>query len=206
MLELSVHQFVSHLPAEQQGQYLYDKQAFLAFLRQQFRSNEAAKRTLFEAAVHYARRDRIQVICLPDERQAAQAITYAYMRLGEELRIRGKVGPRQSRFKVYRTRPKPQKQPNRTTGTSYGRFHTVETTVNGRSEKIQQYPSDITWKEARAFQTNLDYELPDITLEPEYHTTGATAHFKANSYPTGWGRLYIDGECVDRIRCYPEGH
>lgn len=61
MLKLSVQQFVSHLPAEQRGPVLISQEAFLAFLRSEFRCNDRSKRALTEAAVSYA--ERKGVIC-----------------------------------------------------------------------------------------------------------------------------------------------
>ena len=91
MLKLSVSQFICHLPAEQQGPVLVSQEAFLAFLRLEFRCNDRSRRALTQAAVTYAERKQVMVHCLADERFAAKAVIYAYMRLGEELVRRGKV-------------------------------------------------------------------------------------------------------------------
>ena len=85
------------------------------------------------------------------------------------------------------------------------RFRTVETTINGRRERIEQYPLDITWQEARAFQQNDLYDLPDVDVHEEYAETGKTAHFEASSKTTGWAYLYLDGQAVERIRCWEVG-
>ena len=200
MLKLSVSQFVSHLPVEQQGSVLVSQEAFLAFLRSEFRCNEGSKRALVEAATVYAERKQVMVHCLADERFAAKAVIYAYMRLGEELVRRGKVEKPKSHFRVYRRKQaKPIEQPTNI------RFRTVETSVNGRRERITQYPADITWAEAKGFQFDALYELPDITVEPEYHETGETAHIDASSHRTGWGWLKVEGEAVSRIRCWEVG-
>ena len=197
MLKLSVSQFVGHLPVEQQGSVLKSQEAFLAFLRSEFRCNDLSKRALVEAATVYAERKGVMVHCLADERYAAKAVIYAYMRLGEELVKRGKVEKPRSHFKVYRRKQvKPAEKPTNT------RFRTVETFVNGRRERITQYPADITWAEARNFQVDALYELPDITVEPEHQETGETAHFGASSRPTGWAWLKVEGEVVSRIRCW----
>lgn len=137
------------------------------------------------------------VHCLADERFAAKAVMYATMRLGDELVKRGKVAKPKSHFKVYkRKQAKPVEKPAST------RFRTVETFVNGRRERITQYPADITWQEAKQFQHDPLYDLPDIIVEPEYQVTGETAHFEASSRPTGWGWLKIEGEAVSRVRCW----
>ena len=197
MLKLSVSQFVDHLPVEQQGSVLVSQEAFLAFLRSEFRCNDRSKQALVEAATVYAERKQVMVHCLADERFAAKAVIYAYMRLGEELVRRGKVEKPKSHFRVYRRKQvKPVEKPVST------RFRTVETFINGRKERITQYPADITWAEAKGFQFDALYELPDITVEPEYHETGETAHFGASSRKTGWGWLKVEGEVVSRIRCW----
>ena len=197
MLKLSVSQFVGHLPVEQQGPVLVSQEAFLAFLRSEFRCNDRSKRALTEAAVCYAEHKGVMVHCLADERFAAKAVVYVYMRLGEELVKRGKVSKPKSHFKVYqRKQVKPADKPVST------RFRTVETFVNGRRERIAQYPADITWQEAKEFQADPLYDLPDIDLEPEYQTTSETAHFEGSSRRTGWGWLKIEGEAVSRIRCW----
>ena len=93
MLKLSVQQFVSHLPLEQQRLVLRSQEAFLAFLRREFRRNDRSKRALVEAATAYAERQGVTVHCLTTERYAAKAVVYAYMRLGDELAALGrKVG------------------------------------------------------------------------------------------------------------------
>jgi hypothetical protein len=196
MLKLSVHQFVSHLPAEQQGYVLYSKEAFLDFLRSEFRNNERTRRALGEAAVACARRERVLVDALPDEREAARAVVYAYVRLADELRRRGKVKPPRKTQYTYWVEPTARKPKTR--------FVVVETTVNGRRERIEQYPPDVTWEEARAFQRNPDYELPDVGLEPEIAEVGETAHFGASQHPTGWGWCLFDGEPVGRVRCWDD--
>lgn len=196
MLKLSVHQFVAHLPMEQQGAVLTSKEAFLAFLRTEFHRNDRTRRALGEAAVACARRERVLVDALPDEREGAKAVIYAYMRLADELRRRGKVMPPRKTQYTYRLEPTARKPKSR--------FTVVETTVNGRRERIAQYPLDITWEEARAFQHNPDYELPELGLEPEYALVGETAHFGAGEYPTGWGWLTIEGEMLERVRCWDE--
>ena len=137
------------------------------------------------------------VHCLADERFAAKAVIYAYMRFSEELIRRGKVTKPKSHFKVYqRKQVKPVERPTST------RFRTVETFVNGRRERITQYPADTTWAEAAQFQRDALYDLPDITVESEYQITGETAHFEGSSRPTGWGVLLIEGEAVSRVRCW----
>ena len=197
MLKLSVHQFVSHLPVEQQGPVLVSQEAFLSFLRSEFRRNDYTKRALAEAAVAYAKKEYVTVSCLADERYAAKAVIYAYMQLGDELLRRGKVVRPKSHFRVYR--PEQEAQLKREPEL---RFKSVEVSVNGYKERITQYPLDISWEEARAFQQNDLYELPEVGLEEEWHVTGATAHFEASSRPTGWGWLTIEGEAVERVRCW----
>lgn len=197
MLKLSVQQFISHLPAEQQGLVLRSQEAFLAFLRLEFRTNDRSKRALVEAATAYAERQGVTVHCLASERYAAKAVVYAYMRLGDELVKWGRVLKPKSQFKVYTREPaNPFEQP------ATARFRTVETVVNGRRERITQYPTDITWTEAKGFQHDPLYDLPEITVEPEVHETGETAHFERSSRPTGWGVLLIGGEAVGRVRCW----
>ena len=92
MLKLSVHQFVSHLPLEQQGPVLVSQEAFLSFLRSEFRCNDYTKRALAEAAVAYAKKEYVTVSCLADERYAAKAVIYAYMQLGDEAAPQGQGG------------------------------------------------------------------------------------------------------------------
>ena len=197
MLKLSVQQFVNHLPAEQQGPVLRSQEAFLAFLRSEFRTNDRSKRALVEAATRYAERQGVTVHCLASERFAAKAVVYAYMRLGDELVKRGKVTKPKSHLKVYRREPaRPAQQP------ATARFRTVETVVNGRRERITQYPADVTWAEAETFQHDPLYDLPEIDLEPEVLETGETAHFEKSSRPTGWGTLLIGGEAAGRVRCW----
>ena len=197
MLKLSVQQFISHLPAEQQGPVLQSQEAFLAFLRSEFRTNGRSKRALVEAATTYAERRGLTVHCLAGERFAAKAVVYACMRLGDELLRRGRVVRPKSQLKVYRREPaKRSQQPANT------RFRTVETVVNGRRERMTQYPADITWAEAEGFQHDPLHDLPDIDLEPEYLETGETAHFEASSRPSGWGTLLVGGEVAGRVRCW----
>ena len=197
MLKLSVQQFISHLPAEQQGLVLRSQEAFLGFLRLEFRRNDRSKRALVEAATRYAERQGVTVHCLASERFAAKALVYAYMRLGDELLRRGRVVKPKSHLKVYRRKPaEPTQQ------AASPRFRTVETTVNGRRERINQYPADITWQEAESFQHDPLYDLPDVDLEPEVLETGETAHFERSSRPSGWGTLLIGGEAVGRVRCW----
>ena len=199
MLKLSVHQFVSHLPLEQQGPVLVSQEAFLSFLRSEFRCNDYTKRALAEAAVAYAKKEYVTVSCLADERYAAKAVIYAYMQLGDELLRRGKVVRLKSHFRVYRPeQAQPKREPE-------ARFKVVEVQVNGCRERITQYPLDVTWDEARAFHHDPLYDLPEVGLEEEYHVTGATAHFEASSRPTGWGWLTIEGEAVERVRCWENG-
>lgn len=200
MLKLSVQQFVSHLPAEQQGPVLVSQKSFLAFLRAEFLANEASKRALVEAATTYARREQVMVHCLADERCAAKAVIYAYMRLGDALVRRGKVRQPRSHFRTYRRKGTRQTFPAEKQCAT--RFRTAETFINGRRERIEQYPADITWTEARAFQRNPLYDLPDVELEPEYRVTSETAHFGASTRPTGWGWLMVEGYFVERVRCW----
>lgn len=200
MLKLSVQQFVAHLPAEQQGPVLVSQEAFLAFLRTEFRANEASKRALVEAATTYAKREQVMVHCLADERYAAKAVIYAYMRLGDELIRRGKVRRPRSHFRTYRR--KGVQQAPRAERQCAARFRTAETIINGRRERIEQYPADITWTEARAFQRNPLYNLPDVEFEPEYRVTSETAHFEASKRLTGWGWLMVEGQPVERVRCW----
>lgn len=194
MLKLSVAQFISHVPFEQQGPLLVSQEAFLAFLRSEFRANDSSMRALTEAALAYAERKGVSVQCLVDERCAAKALIYAYMRLGDELVRRGKVTKPRSHFKVYRGKAQAVSTPTR--------VRTVETTVNGRRERITQYPADISWAEAREFQRDPLYDLPEIGVEPEYIESGATAHFEASSRMGSWATVLVDGEAVSRVRCW----
>lgn len=102
-----------------------------------------------------------------------------------------------SHFRVYK-----RKQVKRVEKPTSTRFRTVETFVNGRRERIEQYPADITWQEAKQFQRDVFYNLPDITVEPEYQVTGETAHFEGSSRLSGWGVLLVEGEAVSRVRCW----
>ena len=197
MLKLSVHQFVSHLPLEQQGPVLVSQEAFLSFLRSEFRRNDTTRRALAEAAVAYAKKEYVTVSCLADERYAAKAVIYAYMRMGDELLRRGEVVRPKSHYRVYR--PKQEAQP-KSQGSE--RFKSVDVSVNGYKERITQYPLDVTWEEARAFHHDPLYDLPEVGLEEEYAETSQTAHFEASSRPTGWGWLTIEGEAVERVRCW----
>ena len=176
---------------------LASQEAFLAFLRSEFGHNDRSKRALVEATTAYAEGQGVTVHCLVGERIAAKAVVYAYMRLGDELVRRGKVTKPKSHLKVYRREPaKPAQQPATT------RFRTVETVVNGRRERIAQYPADVTWAEAESFQRDPLYDLPEIAVEPEVIETDETAHFERSSRPTGWGVLLIGGEAVGRVRCW----
>ena len=199
MLRLSVYQFVSHLPIEQQGAVLVSKEAFLAFLRDEFRGCEVTKRALVEAATVYAKREQVMVSCLAEERHAAKAVIFAYMRLGDELLRRGKVEKPQSHFRVYRRKVQARAK---STSTKNTRFKTVEVFINGRKERLEQYPSDITWQEAERFQQSELYQRVEVGLEPEVAETNETAHFERASRPTGWGWLTLDGEVVERVRCF----
>lgn len=197
MLKLSVHQFISHLPVEQQGAVLVSKEAFLAFLWDEFRRCEVTKRKLVEAATVYAKREQVMVSCLAEERHAAKTVMFAYMRLGDELVRRGKVAKPQSYFRVYRRKAQARARPKRDE-----RFRAVEVFINGRKERLEQYPADITWQEAEQFQRSDLYQSGKVGLEPEVAETSETAHFESASRPTGWGWLTLDGEVVERVRCF----
>ena len=71
---LSVHQFVGHLDLEAQGAVLVSKDAFLSFLREQYRGTSdlevQAKRDLEQAAREQVNGKRLDIAALPDEREA----------------------------------------------------------------------------------------------------------------------------------------
>jgi hypothetical protein len=87
---LSVHQFVGHLDLEAQGAVLVSKDAFLSFLREQYRGTSdlevQAKRDLEQAAREQVGGNRIDIAALPDEREAAKAVLYAVMRLADKFK------------------------------------------------------------------------------------------------------------------------
>jgi hypothetical protein len=87
---LSVHQFVGHLDLESQGAVLVSKDAFLSFLREQYRGTSdleaQAKRDLEQAAREQVNGKRLEVAALPDEREAAKAVLYAVMRLADKFK------------------------------------------------------------------------------------------------------------------------
>jgi hypothetical protein len=87
---LSVHQFVGHLDLEAQGAVLVSKDAFLSFLRGQYRGTSdlevQAKRDLERAAREQVDGKRIDIAALPDEREAAKAVLYAVMRLADKFK------------------------------------------------------------------------------------------------------------------------
>jgi hypothetical protein len=87
---LSVHQFVGHLDLEAQGAVLVSKDAFLSFLREQYRGTSdlevQAKRDLERAARAQVDGRRIDIAALPDEREAAKAVLYAVMRLADKFK------------------------------------------------------------------------------------------------------------------------
>jgi hypothetical protein len=201
MLELSVDRFIHNLDSLQQGYVLYSKEAFLSYLRDAWRKDHTVRQILGEAAVAYARGERVRVSALADEREAAKGLMYAYMRLGDELRRRGKVHPKPRTLYSYRLSPPKKPVPVRVKEPSP--FKTVECTINGRRETISQYPADITWEQAAKFQHDPLHELPEIDLEPEYALTGTTAHFDESERFTGWGCLMIDGAPVERVRAWP---
>ena len=87
---LSVHQFVGHLDLEAQGAVLVSKDAFLSFLREQYRGTSdlemQAKRDLEQAAREQVNGKRLDIDALPDEREAAKAVLYAVMRLADKFK------------------------------------------------------------------------------------------------------------------------
>jgi hypothetical protein len=87
---LSVHQFVGHLNLEAQGAVLVSKDAFLSFLRGQYRGTSdlevQAKRDLEQAARAQVDGKRLEIAALPDEREAAKAVLYAVMRLADKFK------------------------------------------------------------------------------------------------------------------------
>ena len=89
---LTVAQFVSHLDPDAQGAVLYSKEAFLEFLREQFiglsESCAQVRRDLYNAAKVCLQGRRVRVDAMPDEREAAKAVLYAVMKLGDRLKAR----------------------------------------------------------------------------------------------------------------------
>ncbi len=87
---LSVHQFVSQLDLESQGALLASKEAFLAYLREQYAGQspqcQQVRRDLELAARAQVKGQRVLVEALPVERNAAQAVLYAVMKLADRLR------------------------------------------------------------------------------------------------------------------------
>ncbi len=197
-MHLSVSNLISHLPVEQQGPLLISKEAFLAYLRSDFHKNQYIKATLLEAAIAHGTHKRVYVDCLPDEGEAAKAVMYAFMQLAKELKHRGKLRTPTKTLYSYRLGPAPKAH------TTQPRFPVIETTINGKKEKIEQYPADISWQEAEIFQYNPDYQLPDLETEPEYQHISETAHFSASTEATGYTHLYLDGDYIERIRYWNE--
>jgi hypothetical protein len=89
---LTVAQFVNHLDLDAQGAVLYSKEAFLEFLREQFtglsESCAQVRRDLYSAAKARLQGQRIRVDAMPDEREAAKAVLYVVMKLGDRLKAR----------------------------------------------------------------------------------------------------------------------
>ena len=89
---LTVAQFVNHLDPDAQGAVLYSKEAFLEFLREQFvglsESCAQVRRDLYSAAKVCLQGQRVRVDAMPDEREAAKAVLYAVMKLGDRLKAR----------------------------------------------------------------------------------------------------------------------
>ncbi len=50
--------------------------------------------------------------------------------------------------------------------------------------------------------THVAPRLLEVEVIPEVLETGQTAHFDASSRETGYARVVIDGEVVDRVRCW----
>lgn len=100
---LSVHQFVSHLDLEAQGTVLVSQEAFLAFLREQYRGTSdldaQARRDLEQAARAHISGKPLRVDALPDEREAAKAVLYAVMRLADRLKASQPEPP--SAYRMY---------------------------------------------------------------------------------------------------------
>jgi hypothetical protein len=44
--------------------------------------------------------------------------------------------------------------------------------------------------------------LPSVGVEPEVVEVSETLHFDASSHPTGYATVFVDGEPVDRVRCW----
>jgi hypothetical protein len=190
-MHVSVNQFVSHLPAEQQGFYTYSKEAMLGFLRTSFHSDERIKRLLVIAARKQAQGENVLVDHEPEDRQAALAVMYAISKLADTLKDK------------YR-KPNTRRviQPAKLGKKRYGEFRKKELFINGRKTWIEQYPVKVTHEQAERFQYNPDYDIGDFTFEQGYLETSETAHFEASSRKAGFGALYCDGRFIETVKCW----
>ena len=189
-MNLSVHEFVSALPIEQQGEHTYSREAMLEFLRSQFHVDVRIKGKMIDAARRRAKGERIFVDHDPEDREAATAIIYAIARMADKLKP--KYSPK-NHFKVSRQKPQPRPA---------AEFKRTKVMFGDREEFIERYPADVTWEQAARFQHNPDYEVGEFWLEPEIAVTGETAHFDANERATGWGSVYSDEGYIGRFRCW----
>lgn len=190
-MHVSVNQFVSQLPAEQQGYYTYSKEAMLDFLRNSFHSDERIKRLLVDAARKQAQGVKVLVDHEPEDRQAALAVMYAISKLADTLKDKYR---KVNTMRVI--------QPTKLGRKRYGEFRKKMLMINGRKTWIEQYPVKVTHEQAERFQQNPDYDIGDFTFEQSYLATSETAHFEASSRKAGFGALYCDGQFVETVKCW----
>lgn len=188
-MNLSVNQFISHLPLEQQGQHTYCKLTMLEHLRDLWKHCERSRRALTDAANRRNRGERVLVDHEPEDREAALAVAYAVAKLADTL-------------------PKPKKTLKVIQPSVYKRrqvkseFRKVKCVVNGRTSWLEQYPANITWEQAARFQHNSEYDIGDFTFQEASLETGKTAHFDSSSRNAGFGAVFCNGEFLDSTVCW----
>ncbi|MEM7737597.1 MAG: hypothetical protein AAF267_17590 [Deinococcota bacterium] len=188
-MNLSVFQFVSYLPLEQQGQHTYCKLAMLEHLRHLWKHCQRSKWLLADAANRCQRGERVLVDHDPEDREAALAIVYAVSKLADRL-PKPKKTMRVIQPSVYKPRP------------ARSEFRKVKCMVNGRVSWLEQYLTTITWEQAARFQHNPDYNIGDFTFQEASLETGETAHFDASSRNAGFGAVFCNGEYIDSTVCW----
>ncbi|MEM6427608.1 MAG: hypothetical protein AAF708_00100 [Deinococcota bacterium] len=188
-MNLSVSQFVNHLPLELQGQHTYCKLSMLEHLRDLWKHCDRSRLALQEAAEHRIRGGRVLVDHEPEDREAALAVAYAVAKLADTL-PKPKKTMRAIQPSVHKKRP------------VRSEFRKVKCIVNGRTSWLEQYPSSVTWEQAQRFQHNPDYDLGDFTFQEASVETGETAHFDSSSRNAGFGAVFCNGEFIDSTVCW----
>lgn len=192
-LELTVDQFIAHLPSEQHGAITYDYNATLVFLRERYRKDGATRRLMDLAARRRAEGHSVTVAHDPEDRQAALAIVYAVTKLADKLKH---LNPKPT---VKITQPT-----DYTPRRNVSEFYRVSVQWGKRKEWIDQYQPTISHEQAERFQYNADYDIGHWTFEEATRETGETAHFEASSRGAGFGTIYCDGVYIDTVKCWYE--